>query len=201
MAFLCIVCFTPAKAVKGTLNKLTPEKFERLLQQLVDVVTSAEILHTTISLVFESAVAQPTFVAMYADLCDRLSKVGCQHHIASPAIARTPATKRAAEPHSNEPLRNPCFNSSSTTAWLHACTRAFASLMLSKFQIAQASRSIPACHSFKRLRHLSCCNWRRSSIVLYMLSRLPFWCLCCSNCQSFRRQRGNGGLCHFVACS
>lgn len=62
------------KAVKGTLNKLTPEKFERLLQQLVDVVTSAEILHTTISLVFESAVAQPTFVAMYADLCDRLSK-------------------------------------------------------------------------------------------------------------------------------
>ena len=63
------------KAVKGTLNKLTPEKFERLLQQLVDVVTSAEILHTTISLVFESAVAQPTFVAMYADLCDRLSKV------------------------------------------------------------------------------------------------------------------------------
>ncbi|DBA68932.1 hypothetical protein WJX79_006578 [Trebouxia sp. C0005] len=62
------------KAVKGTLNKLTPEKFERLLQQLVDVVISAEILHTTISLVFESAVAQPTFVAMYADLCDRLSK-------------------------------------------------------------------------------------------------------------------------------
>ena len=61
--------------MKGTLNKLTPEKFERLLQQLVDVVTSAEILHTTISLVFESAVAQPTFVAMYADLCDRLSKV------------------------------------------------------------------------------------------------------------------------------
>lgn len=63
------------KSVKGTLNKLTPEKFERLLQQLVDVVTSAEILHVTISLVFESAVAQPTFVAMYADLCDRLSKV------------------------------------------------------------------------------------------------------------------------------
>lgn len=61
--------------MKGTLNKLTPEKFERLLQQLVDVVTSAEILHATISLVFESAVAQPTFVAMYADLCDRLSKV------------------------------------------------------------------------------------------------------------------------------
>ena len=70
-----LVAMQATKAVKGTLNKLTPEKFERLLQQLVDVVTSAEILHTTISLVFESAVAQPTFVAMYADLCDRLSKV------------------------------------------------------------------------------------------------------------------------------
>ena len=82
-AFSCILCLTmqATKAVKGTLNKLTPEKFERLLQQLVDVVTSAEILHTTISLVFESAVAQPTFVAMYADLCDRLSKVGWQYHM------------------------------------------------------------------------------------------------------------------------
>lgn len=78
------------KAVKGTLNKLTPEKFERLLQQLVDVVTSAEILHTTISLVFESAVAQPTFVAMYADLCDRLSKVcllNCMCAIASTRLS------------------------------------------------------------------------------------------------------------------
>lgn len=72
---ICSLHLQATKAVKGTLNKLTPEKFERLLQQLVDVVTSAEILHTTISLVFESAVAQPTFVAMYADLCDRLSKV------------------------------------------------------------------------------------------------------------------------------
>lgn len=74
---ICSLHLQATKAVKGTLNKLTPEKFERLLQQLVDVVTSADILHTTISLVFESAVAQPTFVAMYADLCDRLSKVCC----------------------------------------------------------------------------------------------------------------------------
>ncbi len=74
------------KSVKGTLNKLTPEKFERLLQQLVDVVTSAEILHTTISLVFESAVAQPTFVAMYADLCDRLSKVCSCSTCAAPML-------------------------------------------------------------------------------------------------------------------
>ncbi|KAK9827674.1 hypothetical protein WJX81_006915 [Elliptochloris bilobata] len=63
------------KAVKGILNKLTPEKFERLLEQLVDHVSDAEVLHATIRLVFENAVAQPTFVPMYAELCDRLSKV------------------------------------------------------------------------------------------------------------------------------
>eukprot|EP00884_Botryococcus_braunii_P007223 jgi/Botrbrau1/16501/Bobra.0142s0095.1 len=63
------------KAIKGILNKLTPEKFERLLGQLVDYVGNAEILHGTITLVFENAVAQPTFVAMYSELCDNLSKV------------------------------------------------------------------------------------------------------------------------------
>lgn len=65
------------KAVKGILNKLTPEKFERLLEQLVDNVSDAEVLHATIRLVFENAVAQPTFVPMYAELCDRLSKARC----------------------------------------------------------------------------------------------------------------------------
>jgi hypothetical protein len=60
--------------VKGILNKLTPEKFERLLAQLLEVVTTADILEHTITLVFENAVAQPTFCAMYADLCLNLSK-------------------------------------------------------------------------------------------------------------------------------
>ena len=61
--------------MKGILNKLTPENFDRLLQQVLDIVTDAEILHSTITLVFENAVAQPTFAFMYAQLCDRLSKV------------------------------------------------------------------------------------------------------------------------------
>jgi translation initiation factor 4G len=60
--------------VKGILNKLTPEKFERLLDQLLSVITTADILKHTIMLVFENAVAQPTFCAMYADLCLSLSK-------------------------------------------------------------------------------------------------------------------------------
>ncbi|KAF6252216.1 eukaryotic initiation factor [Scenedesmus sp. NREL 46B-D3] len=62
------------RSVKGILNKLTPEKFERLLDQLLSVITTADILKHTISLVFENAVAQPTFCAMYADLCLSLSK-------------------------------------------------------------------------------------------------------------------------------
>jgi translation initiation factor 4G len=62
------------RAVKGILNKLTPEKFERLFKQLLEVVATVDVLQTTISLVFENAVAQPTFCAMYADLCLALSK-------------------------------------------------------------------------------------------------------------------------------
>ncbi|KIZ04763.1 Eukaryotic initiation factor iso-4F subunit p82-34 [Monoraphidium neglectum] len=62
------------RSVKGILNKLTPEKFDRLLAQLLSVITNAAILKATIALVFESAVAQPTFCAMYADLCLHLSR-------------------------------------------------------------------------------------------------------------------------------
>jgi len=63
------------KAIKGILNKLTPEKFEILSKQLLQLVTNSDSLHGTITLIFENAVAQPTFVAVYADLCDSLSKV------------------------------------------------------------------------------------------------------------------------------
>lgn len=60
------------RKVKGILNKLTPEKFERLLGQLIPLVSSYEVLQGTIVQVFENAVVQPTFVAMYADLCSEL---------------------------------------------------------------------------------------------------------------------------------
>ena len=40
------------------LNKLTPEKFERLLEQLLDAVKSVEVLRGLITLIFENAVAQ-----------------------------------------------------------------------------------------------------------------------------------------------
>ena len=65
------------KEVKGILNKLTPEKFDILSQQLLQLVTNSETLHGTINLIFENAVAQPTFVVVYADLCNSLAQVGC----------------------------------------------------------------------------------------------------------------------------
>lgn len=63
------------RTVKGILNKLTPEKFERLLSQFIPLVSNYEVLQQTIRLVFEAAVQQPTFVAMYADLCRELDAV------------------------------------------------------------------------------------------------------------------------------
>lgn len=63
------------RTVKGILNKLTPEKFELLLGQLLNAgIDSAEILKGVISLVFDKAVLEPTFCPMYAELCVHLSK-------------------------------------------------------------------------------------------------------------------------------
>ena len=60
--------------MNGTLNKLTPDNFDRLVQQITGFVKNAEVLRKAISLVFEKAVAEPTFCALYATLCERLSK-------------------------------------------------------------------------------------------------------------------------------
>ena len=44
------------------------------MQQLLGVVTTADVLRSTIAIVFENAMEQPTYCAMYADLCLQLSK-------------------------------------------------------------------------------------------------------------------------------
>eukprot|EP00245_Coleochaete_scutata_P017635 TRINITY_DN875_c0_g1_i1.p1 TRINITY_DN875_c0_g1~~TRINITY_DN875_c0_g1_i1.p1 ORF type:complete len:807 (-),score=197.56 TRINITY_DN875_c0_g1_i1:638-3058(-) len=64
-----------AKTVKGILNKLTPEKFEVLLEQLLEAgINSAPLLQSVISLVFDKAVLEPHFCPMYAELCVRLAE-------------------------------------------------------------------------------------------------------------------------------
>lgn len=62
------------RTIKGILNKLTPDKFDRLAKQALDAgINSAPLLQKCIVLVFEKAVAEPTFCPLYAKLCKRLS--------------------------------------------------------------------------------------------------------------------------------
>ncbi|GFS36063.1 MIF4G domain-containing protein [Actinidia rufa] len=63
------------KTVKGILNKLTPEKFDILKDQLIDSgITTADILKEVINLIFDKAVLEPTFCPMYALLCSDLNE-------------------------------------------------------------------------------------------------------------------------------
>lgn len=62
------------KTVKGILNKLTPEKFDVLKDQLINSgINSADILQGVMTLIFDKAVLEPTFCPMYAELCQDLS--------------------------------------------------------------------------------------------------------------------------------
>ncbi|KAL6534795.1 hypothetical protein OROGR_013470 [Orobanche gracilis] len=63
------------KTVKDILNKLTPEKFDLLKDQLIDSgITTSDILKGVISLIFDKAVLEPTFCHMYALLCSDLNE-------------------------------------------------------------------------------------------------------------------------------
>ncbi|KAL9683249.1 hypothetical protein QQ045_015068 [Rhodiola kirilowii] len=62
------------KTIKGILNKLTPDNFDRLKDQILDSgITTADILKGVISLIFDKAVFEPTFCFMYAQLCGALN--------------------------------------------------------------------------------------------------------------------------------
>lgn len=63
------------KKVRGILNKLTPEKFEPLLEQIQALnIDSQEKLTSVINLVFEKAIDEPNFAEAYAMLCKNLTK-------------------------------------------------------------------------------------------------------------------------------
>eukprot|EP00741_Cyanophora_paradoxa_P002517 tig00000076_g2441.t1 len=62
------------KLVKGILNKLTPEKFDTLIGQLMAIeVDSVSRLKGIAEIVFDKGVMEPSFSTMYSDLCVRLS--------------------------------------------------------------------------------------------------------------------------------
>ncbi|BES99208.1 Eukaryotic translation initiation factor 4 gamma [Nesidiocoris tenuis] len=61
------------RRVRGILNKLTPEKFDKLSDDLVkEELNTDVILKGVIFLVFEKALDEPKYSAMYAQLCRRL---------------------------------------------------------------------------------------------------------------------------------
>jgi translation initiation factor 4G len=62
-----------SKQVKGILNKMTPQRFEKLSQQIFDIpMESTDMQSELIALVFEKALAEPSFGEMYAELCVKL---------------------------------------------------------------------------------------------------------------------------------
>ena len=63
------------KQVKGLLNKMTKEKFDKLSEQMCDIpIHSYEMLTMVIKLVYEKAIGEPAFSDMYASLCYRISQ-------------------------------------------------------------------------------------------------------------------------------
>ncbi|KAK6630223.1 hypothetical protein RUM43_015016 [Polyplax serrata] len=64
------------RKVQGILNKLTPEKFEKLSDDILAVdLNSPQILKGVILLIFKKALGEPKYSYMYAQLCKRLSEV------------------------------------------------------------------------------------------------------------------------------
>ncbi|XP_051222667.1 zinc finger CCCH domain-containing protein 43 isoform X1 [Lolium perenne] len=62
-------------AVKGTLDKLTPEKFDLVKDRLIEAgINRDDILEDVITVMFEKAVSEPTFCPTYAQLCSYLNK-------------------------------------------------------------------------------------------------------------------------------
>ncbi|KAG1359239.1 eukaryotic translation initiation factor 4G [Cocos nucifera] len=62
------------RKLKAILNKLTPQNFEKLFQQVKDVnIDNAVTLTGVISQIFDKALMEPTFCEMYADFCYHLA--------------------------------------------------------------------------------------------------------------------------------
>lgn len=64
------------KQFRSILNKITPENFTTLIEQLkVLKIDTVDILDACISLVFEKAIMEPSYSASYAQLCKEVSDV------------------------------------------------------------------------------------------------------------------------------
>lgn len=61
------------RRVRGILNKLTPEKFEPLVEEIMKLkIDTIDKMEAVMILVFEKAIDEPNFSVSYASLCHRL---------------------------------------------------------------------------------------------------------------------------------
>jgi hypothetical protein len=61
--------------VTAILNKITPQTFEKLSQQMLTLnITNTDMLDHLIKLIFEKALQEPNFTDLYAELCHFLNK-------------------------------------------------------------------------------------------------------------------------------
>lgn len=62
------------KKFRGILNKLTPQKFDTLLERVKTLeINNQKRLEGVIDLVFEKAIDEPNFSEAYAAMCNKLS--------------------------------------------------------------------------------------------------------------------------------
>jgi len=64
------------RRIRGILNKITPEKFEKLIGDILELIGEGSnvIFKGVILLIFEKALDEPKYSSMYAQLCKRLSE-------------------------------------------------------------------------------------------------------------------------------
>jgi hypothetical protein len=79
------------KEIKGFLNKITPEKYETIKEQILGVQWTERTLRGLIDQVFDKALGEPTFCEIYAQLCHDLSK-------RIPTFPAVPANEETGEP-------------------------------------------------------------------------------------------------------
>ncbi|KAK0400560.1 hypothetical protein QR680_015315 [Steinernema hermaphroditum] len=61
------------KEMRGLLNKITPTTFEELAEKFLEaeIFRDAAVLPAVVDVIFDKAVEEPTFCALYSDLCAR----------------------------------------------------------------------------------------------------------------------------------
>ena len=91
---ICILIFIAIfqilyKKVTGILNKLTPQKFQTLITQVLDFdIDTEERLKVVINLIFEKAIMEPKFSVAYANMCKCMTVVSSASKHTGAAVQR-----------------------------------------------------------------------------------------------------------------